>query len=218
VAHLVAVGAVAGERVEGVDDGEVAGDLRDLGLGEVIGIAGPVHLLVVVADEIEDGVFLDVEFDHAGVAGHGVLLDDLELLGGEPARLLEDLGGDVELADVMQRGGVGREQEFVAPHAPLLEHGAEIEDHAPGVGGRRGVLGLDLADESVHDLRVQFVSRGRWVCPTIRPFAAGLLQRKPKPTPDDCESGRIAFAGWGCVDGIQRPAGSVSPSNCLSAR
>ena len=127
-------------------------------------IAGPVHFLVVIADEVEDDVFFDIELDHAGVAGHGVLLDDLELLGGEPARFLEDLGRDVELSDVVQGGGVGREVELLAADAAFLEHGAEVEDHAPGVGGRRGVLGLELADESVHDGGVQTVSRGpAWI-------------------------------------------------------
>ncbi len=71
--------------------------------GEAGGIAPAVEALVVVADHRDDHRIAEAG-GHVGAVAR-VAADDLELLLGEPAGLVEDLARGVELADVVQRGG-----------------------------------------------------------------------------------------------------------------
>ena len=96
-----AVGAGRRHRVEGVGDRDDPGELRDLGAG-----AGPSGSR---GRRGARGGAGSPRTPRRGTrcpapsqAAHGVQLDRGELVVGEPAGLLQDLGGHAELADVVQ--------------------------------------------------------------------------------------------------------------------
>ena len=96
------VDALARDRVVDVGDGGDARELLDLGAVEALGVAGAVDALVVVAhdgdrDRREVGGAQELD------AGVRVGLHDRHLVAGQAAGLVEDLGRDGELADVVHQ-------------------------------------------------------------------------------------------------------------------
>jgi hypothetical protein len=71
---------------------------------EAVRVAAAVVALVYGADERRD-VGEQRDAPQQRVADGGVLLDLLELVGGEPAGLGEDVGADADLADVRSSAG-----------------------------------------------------------------------------------------------------------------
>jgi len=146
-ADFLAVGPDAGHGIEGIDHGEVACRGRDGVAREAVGVSRAVPAFVVVADEVEDEGIGFIEAAEALPAERGVLLDDLEFIGGEFAGLKQDGVGDLDFADVVERGSVGEAlQKLVIVGKPLGE-GAGVEDDAPGVGGGGDVFGFEDGDE-----------------------------------------------------------------------
>ena len=108
------VHALGGDRVVDVGDGGDPSHLVDLGAALALGIAGAVPALVVAQD-----AGLDQRAPGARVANQlharlGVGLDDLPLLLGQLAGLVQDRFGDRELADV------GQQQPHPEAEQPLL--------------------------------------------------------------------------------------------------
>ena len=104
--HRLAVRAVAGHRVEGVADQHDAAGQRDLAGLQAVGVAAAVPALVLVADRAGDLFKAGHGHDDA-LADHRVLLHHFPLLVVELARLVQDLVGDSDLADVVQQRDVG---------------------------------------------------------------------------------------------------------------
>ena len=148
--HALAVGAVAGHRVEGVGHGDDAGDERDLVAGELERIAAAVPLFVVMQHGGQHvGELLDV--GENAVAQLGVLLDVLELGVGQLARLAEHGVVDADLADVVQQAGhVERVQHFRLAAQLLGEADGDAGDAIAVTAGVR-VFGVDGASEGPHD-------------------------------------------------------------------
>jgi hypothetical protein len=88
--------------VEGVAHGDDAGGQRDRVAAEAVGVAGAVVALVDGADERRD-VGQQRDAPQQRGADGGVLLDLLELAGGEAPRLGQQLGADADLADSCRR-------------------------------------------------------------------------------------------------------------------
>ena len=104
VAHRPLVRPVVDHRVVGVGDGHDPGAERDLVAAQPVRVAVAGEALVVVEDD-----------RHGVLEGRGLLEDDLAdarmlddrapLAGGERRRLLEDVLGDRDLADVVEQRG-----------------------------------------------------------------------------------------------------------------
>ena len=95
-----AIGARGRQRVEGVGHRDDPGADRDVVTGQAVGVPGP-HALVMVTDDRADlGVGGGLE--QRGAVNR-VAHDHLELGVGQPAGLVEDLPGRVDLADVVHQ-------------------------------------------------------------------------------------------------------------------
>ena len=94
------VGPVGDERVVGVDDGHQAGDQRQRVAIDPVGVPGAVHPLVVVADRVDD-VGTDVRGDQ-GRPDRGVGPHQFRLVGVQRAGLVQDRGGNLQFADVVE--------------------------------------------------------------------------------------------------------------------
>jgi hypothetical protein len=101
------VGTIRGERVPHIGDGDDPGGQRDLLPGQGVGIAAPVVALVVLADHLQGLAQRRRPPDDVG-ADNGVFLDPGPLLLGKGARLVKDVVGDADLADVVQVGPSAR--------------------------------------------------------------------------------------------------------------
>src|SRR5262249_20916980 len=89
-----AVDAVADEGVVDVDDGEDPGLDRELVALQAAWVAGAVEALVVVGDELADGLGEAAELLEQLAPVARVALDRGELLVGQLAGLVEDLESD----------------------------------------------------------------------------------------------------------------------------
>ena len=141
-----AVGPGRRHGVEGVGHGDDPGELRDLLAAQPGRVAQAVDALVVVEDPLEGLVEeLDV-LEHLGAAQR-VRLDHRELVVGEAARLLQDLRGHAELADVVEDPGVAQGVD------PVLADAQDARDHHRCLGDPLAVtagvvvLGLHGLDE-----------------------------------------------------------------------
>ena len=85
---------------------------RDVLAGERVEVPVPVPALVVVADAGADRVEVREVAQDRVAEGH-VLLDDVELLVGQLARLAQDLVRDADLADVVEQPGEPQRAELV---------------------------------------------------------------------------------------------------------
>ena len=116
-----AVDAVGRERVEDVGDGGDAPLERDRVAGEAVGIAVPVPALVVdERDRRRQLEHLRRGAAQQPVADLGMALHRAPLLVGEAIPLEQDLVGDRDLADVVQRACVAQQPAalLVEPEAP----------------------------------------------------------------------------------------------------
>ena len=95
-------------------DGQDPRELRDVLARERVEVAVPVPALVVVADAGADRVEVRQVAEDRVAEGH-VLLDDVELLVGQLARLAQDLVRDADLADVVQQPREPQRAELVRP-------------------------------------------------------------------------------------------------------
>ena len=100
--HALAVGAVGEHGVQRIGHGQDAGVAGDVLALELVGIAGAVIALVVMAHHVDD---VRVELDLRGDVGadDGVGLDMLALLGRELAGLEQHRIADADLAHVVQK-------------------------------------------------------------------------------------------------------------------
>ena len=150
----LAVGAVRGEGVVHVADGQDARGQRDVLARQSVRVAGPVPLLVVVLDDRQDG---PGERDRVedGRADLRVLLDLGELLLRQPPRLEQDVLRDAEFADVVQQRP-GRQAVQVVPGQPHVPGGGDgvaldAQDVLVGVL----VLGVNGEREALDGRQVQ---------------------------------------------------------------
>jgi len=70
------------------------------------------------------------------MADLGMLLDDLELLGGEPAGFSQDGVGDAELADVVQLGGESQQLAVARVLSGARGEDGAVAAHSLDVPGR----------------------------------------------------------------------------------
>jgi hypothetical protein len=136
------VGAVVGDGIEGVDEPDDPGADRDVLAAQVARVAGPIPMLVVVADDRPEGGE-GAERGADALSDLGMAPDEFPLVVIERTALRQDRIGDADLADVMEQGAIGdgielggREAE-ADPEPP----GEEREPLAVMLG--LGVLGLD---------------------------------------------------------------------------
>ena len=104
-AHRLAVGAVGGHRVVRVAAEDDPRGERDLLAGEAVRVAPAVPALVAGADDLADARHQAADAVEQQLALDRVRLDQLELLVGELGRLVQDLLGDRDLADVVEQRG-----------------------------------------------------------------------------------------------------------------
>src|SRR6185312_5842649 len=158
------VGAVVGERSEGVHDAGHAPVDADLLAHVAVRIAASVHSLVVLLDAL----------DHLGVDVGGlredvdavlhVALRLLVFLGGEPALLLEEVARQLDLADVQQQPDLRELLELRLGKAQVAPERGEVHRdlQAVAVGGdvllakardphRRVGVANDALDHLLHD-------------------------------------------------------------------
>ena len=154
------VGALVGERVEDVGDGDDPADQRDPLPHDSARVAGAVPALVVVERDLlrhlQDGEGALAE----DLGAHlGVLLHHLPLGGGQLARLEEDLVGDADLADVVQRRGAPEQRGLVLAEAEAAgdQRGGPANALGVLVGGVVAVLGGD--GEPLERLEAGFLER-----------------------------------------------------------
>ena len=142
----VLVGALAGQRVEHVGDGDDPSAERDV-VGHAAGrVPGAVPALVVVQGDL--GGELDERRAAArqDLGAHGgVRLHDVELFGGQRARLQQDRVGHGHLADVVQAAG---QPELRGPVVGLAQLVGDLGRH---VADADGVLaGVGVAELGQH--------------------------------------------------------------------
>ena len=128
--------------MEGVAGGDHHRPARDLARRQPVRVAAAVVALVRRADQRRDRGEEGDPLQHAG-ADRGVLVHPGALLGGQRTGLAEDLGGDRDLADVVEEGAVAEAVELdpLDPH-PLADPDRQLGDLLGVVGGV-GVLHLD---------------------------------------------------------------------------
>lgn len=150
------IGALADHGVEGIGETEDAAFQRDFFAGEMIGVALAVPAFVMPADDIGDGTGHFV-FGEPLLALSGVVLNEGVFLGGEGAGAIEEPGGHVEFADVVECGGGGEDAEAAGWEAeagadaagdfggaPLMVEGGTVEEAEVASGGadRLGDVGV----------------------------------------------------------------------------
>src|SRR5581483_1296165 len=92
-----------GERVVDVGDGEDANLEVEVPGPDAIGVAAGVEPLVVTLDEVEHEGREAPELGEELPSGAGMAADLVELLVGEPPRLVEDLVRHRQLAHIVQQ-------------------------------------------------------------------------------------------------------------------
>ena len=137
------VRAMIPERVVAVDHRQDPGADGDGLAAQLVGVAGAVPVLVMVADDRHHRKGEPDRGDHVG-AHRGVRLDDLELAGAQLAWLVQDVIGDPRFAVVVEQSGkldrllcfrIGDSHGLGQPDGELLD--------APDMAARRrAVLGF----------------------------------------------------------------------------
>ena len=113
----------------------------------LVGIAGSVVALVVVADPV--GFLGEVRGGHDLAAERGVALHLRVLVVGEPAGLVEDRVGHADLADVVQEPGEAHARDPLGAQVELGgDERAQLGDGLAVAAGV-GVLGVDGEREGV---------------------------------------------------------------------
>ena len=109
--ECAAVGAVGNHGVQGIGDGEYARADGDILAAEAAGVAGAVEELLVGEDDL-GGVAEKGDASEHVVADLAVGAHDLLFLVVERAGLAEDAVGDGHLADIVEKGGAGKDGEI----------------------------------------------------------------------------------------------------------
>ena len=123
----------------------------DLLAGGAVRVAGAVPALVVVADGVGPGAEPGADGDELA-ADERVLPERLPLLVGGLAGLVEDLGCDRELADVVEEGGPVEPVEVgLGELEPLADHHGVGAD-ALGVAARDAVVAVERGGEDQEPL------------------------------------------------------------------
>jgi hypothetical protein len=138
LADAVAVGALGGHRVEGVDGEDDPRLERDVVGREHVGIAAAVDALVVVADHARLGVH--AEASQQVLPCRGVVLDLLVLLGGERSGLSKNGRRDRQLAHVVHQRRAGEPDQPWGREPQLAADGDGRDGDAVAVGLGGGVV------------------------------------------------------------------------------
>src|SRR5690606_11784170 len=134
-------------RVEGVGEIDDPRLERDRFADEALGIAFAVEALVVIEDERQDGREESDRLKDVDAALR-VLLDDLELLLGEPALLRDDPLADRDLPDVMELRRDAEALDLLGSEPQLLADADGVMGDARAVAAGVGVLGLERISEA----------------------------------------------------------------------
>mmetsp|Transcript_10422 Transcript_10422/g.42406 ORF Transcript_10422/g.42406 Transcript_10422/m.42406 type:complete len:382 (-) Transcript_10422:962-2107(-) len=94
------------------------------------------------------------------VAMAGVLLHHLEFVRRELAGLEQDVVGDADLADVVQRRGMQQQVQFVVRQAEPAADELGVMGHAQDVGAGLGVTELRCPRQPQHGLQLAHAQRG----------------------------------------------------------
>ena len=141
VGPRLAVRAPADQRVVHVADRHDAGLQRDRLAGDAVRVSAPAEPLVVPQHDRQ------LSFEPAQVrqqvgALAGMRLDHRELLVGEPARLVQDPLGHLQLADVVEQPGHGQTAQRRRRQAHLHAHPHRQGSHPPRVLAGGGIAQL----------------------------------------------------------------------------
>ncbi len=150
---LVLVGAGGCDHVEDICNGHDAAGERDLVALPAARVARAVPALVVVGDGVGPLPEPYPQRLCEPRAEVGVAADRLPLLITRAPRLVEDLGGHLELADVVQQGRPVEAVDLGAPEVHLLRDHLRIRPHALGVAARDAVVRIESRDEPEQALR-----------------------------------------------------------------
>src|SRR5574341_189193 len=145
--HGVAIRAVRGHGVVGVDDGNDAGAEGDLVSLDAVGVAVTIPAFVVVVDDRE-GVHEKTYPLAYLAAGVTVLLDDRVLLRCKPARLLQDRVRDHDLSHVMQSRTQAHDLDLAAGQFEARGDDGGVLGQAPAMAAGIGVAAFDGLCES----------------------------------------------------------------------
>src|SRR6266851_4503679 len=137
------IAAVGGHGVEGVAAHHDPCRPRDPFACEAVGIAAAVPALVAGADERADLAEEAADPREQAFALDRVCLDQLALVGGQRARLVDDLLRDADLADIVQQRCQLRLTPFAWGDFELVGDGERQFDDVAAVAPRVGVVGLD---------------------------------------------------------------------------
>ena len=148
--RAVAVDPVGGHGVVGVAGEDQARLERDLLAAQSIRIAGPVPALVARADHLADPTQEASNPIEHELPLDRVRLHDLELRVGEGRRLVQDLLGNGDLADVVEQRGELDLLAVLLPDPELVGHRVHQVDDRAAVRRRVGIVELDHVREQ-HD-------------------------------------------------------------------
>ena len=171
VAVRLFVAAVARQRVIYVRQRDYLRRDRDLLAEQAVRVAAAVPALVMPAADLDGGLeqrLLAVRrqpLEH-GRADGGMGTDDVELLGRQAARLVEDVLGNADLADVVQGGGGDDEADLFLGQMVYVGLFDQPAQQHPGHGLHlKHVLGAlavaeldDVAEDADHDIAVPLVA------------------------------------------------------------
>ena len=171
VAVRLFVAAVARQRVIYVRQRDYLRRDRDLLAEQAVRVAAAVPALVMPAADLDGGLeqrLLAVRrqpLEH-GRADGGMGADDVELLGRQAARLVEDVLGNADLADVVQGGGGDDEADLFLGQMVYVGLFDQPAQQHPGHGLHlKHVLGAlavaeldDVAENADHDIAVPLVA------------------------------------------------------------
>ena len=155
-----AVRAVARHRVERIRHREHACAERRLVGAEPVGVAAAVPALVMGAHNVEALALQERDLGEHLLAEERVLLHARALVGRQRPRLLEDLVGDPDLADVVQEEAVF--DASVARDEVGIDHGHELERIAHDALGMivgAGVLPLECSRERGNRLEIRLLEQ-----------------------------------------------------------
>ena len=152
--HGAAIRAIAREGVVVVDDADDPRAERDVLADQAVGIAGAVPALVVRADQRDDRIRERHVRDDLG-ADARMRLDAGELLGGERARLREDVLRHGQLADVVQQRRGLDAADLALAHAERLGQASGEPLDAAHVLREGVVLGVDGRGKGLDRRQVQ---------------------------------------------------------------
>ena len=171
VAVRLFVAAVARQRVVYVRERDHLRRDRDLLAEQAVRVAAAVPALVMPAADLDRGLeqrLLAVRrqpLEH-GRADGGMGADDVELLGRQAARLVEDALGNADLADVVQGGGGDDEADLFLGQMIYVGLFAQPAQQHPGHGlhlehvlSALAVAELDdVAEDADHDIIIPLVA------------------------------------------------------------